>query len=134
VFDAALLLAVAYPALASAVRRHPEDVAQIVSGDLSLARTRVAYDALLGPALGDRGDERQVRSGLRRFGRRERMRIALREVLPRALGGADVDVTSRELAVLADATIDAALDEAIGWARRRYGAATRSDGCLPASS
>jgi glutamate-ammonia-ligase adenylyltransferase len=58
---------------------------------------------------------------LRRFARDERVRVALRELLPLSLGGADVDVTAGELSALADVTIDAAYRIALEEVTARYG-------------
>ena len=111
----ATLLATAYPALAP----------QIESGTASLpdgpapdpAGTKGALDALRHTA-----DEADFRSGLRRIALAERWRIALREALPAALGGADVDATAAQLSALADDTITAALDDA---SRRTFAALGR---------
>ena len=56
--------------------------------------------------LGWRQDTAARRAGLRRFKRRELLRIAARDVL----GLAPLEVTSRELATLADACVEAALE------------------------
>ena len=53
--------------------------------------------------------------------RKKAIRIALRELLPPSVGGADVDVTARELAGLADVTIQIALDEAVHKVSQRFG-------------
>ncbi len=120
---AMVLLSVSYPAIGAAARAHPDEVADCVAEGVSAPRTRDRYIALARAAVGPDLEERAVRKGLRALARRERMRVALREVLPRRLGGADVDVTARELAMLADATIEVALEEAVEWAERRFGLA-----------
>ena len=125
--DAAVLLAVCYPALAAFVRSEPAAVTRLID-DLSVPRSRERYLGLLATELGEDADEQRTRRLLRRFAARERARIALREVLPRSAGGADVDETSRELAMLADATLEAALAEAMRWAERRFGRALSSTG------
>ncbi len=53
-----------------------------------------------------------LRGALRRFAWTERARIALRELLPIELGGAPVSTTAHELSLLADVTIELALEEA----------------------
>lgn len=58
----------------------------------------------------------------------QRARIALRELLPRALGGATVDVTARELSFLAETALHVALLEAIAHATARLGEPRRADG------
>ncbi len=118
--EAAVLLSTCYPAIGAQLTSHPEDARRLAEG-WDRPRTRRALDAEL--ARGHRpGDTYEsLRKELRAFARRERSRVALREVLPRRLGGADVDVTARELSVLADTTIDAAVREAIAWAAQRFG-------------
>lgn len=124
--EAGVLLSTCFPALAQAVRASPADVAQIARDGWRTTRTRATLIAGLRAEVARQGGD--VQKALRVFGRRERMRVALRELLPRALGGADVDVTSRELAYLGDATIEGALDEAADWAKRRFGQPMRNDG------
>src|SRR5919199_1363382 len=72
-------------------------------------------------ALAQAIDPDRVQRELRRAARDERIRIALRELLPPSLGGADVDVTARELSDLADATIEVALAEAVYAVSQRFG-------------
>lgn len=94
--------------------------------------TRGAHDRKL--TLGrlltgfDLDDVEAALRNLRRAVWAEKARIALRELLPRALGGADVDVTARELAELGDAALEAALLEADAAVARRYGPPLRADG------
>ena len=76
------------------------------------ARDRAALRRAITARFGDLGDEARVRRELRLAARDERARVALREIVPPALGGADVDVTSAELAALADVTLQIAVDEA----------------------
>jgi glutamate-ammonia-ligase adenylyltransferase len=116
----AALLAAAYPALAPAVEASPEIAEWLASEGYHSARDRASYLGRLRARVGDAIDADVVRRELRRFARDERMRIALREALPASMGGADVDVTSRELAELAEATIEIALIEA-AHAIRRFG-------------
>ncbi len=65
---------------------------------------------------------------IRRFASRHRLRIAVRELLPEAVGGAPVHVTARELSHLAAATIDAALVVATRDVQARFGSTRRVDG------
>ena len=115
-----VLLATAFPPLLS---RTPTDLAicwGIADEGWAEARDRATLRAALHARAGSlSGDEFFVE--LRRFARFERARVALRELLPRAFGGADVDVSSAELSALADVVVDAALVEATGWAEARYG-------------
>jgi glutamate-ammonia-ligase adenylyltransferase len=57
----------------------------------------------------------------------EKARIALRELLPVELGGAEVETTARELSLLADASLDMALFEAEDTVRARHGEPRRAD-------
>ena len=116
----AVLLGAAFPAMAAAIAAHPEELRQAARG-WDRPRTRKSLGEVVRAELAPAADYDAVLGALRRVARRERMRVALRELLPRALGGADVDVTARELAILADVTIDAAVQEALAWARERFG-------------
>jgi glutamate-ammonia-ligase adenylyltransferase len=92
--------------IGDALLRQPE-VVELLGDDDWLVRERSPdelHQAALA-ALGWRQDTEARRAGLRRFKRRELLRVASRDVL----GFAALDVTSRELASLADACVDAAL-------------------------
>ena len=89
-----------------ALLRQPE-VVELIGDDEWLVRER-GPDELMEAALetlGWRADAVARRSGLRRYKRRELLRIGARDLL----GQAPVDTTGRELADLADASIEAAL-------------------------
>jgi glutamate-ammonia-ligase adenylyltransferase len=89
-----------------ALLRQPE-VVELLGDDEWLVRERSAQElreAAL-ETLQWRADRAGRRAGLRRFKRRELLRIGARDVL----GLAPVEVTERELADLADASIEAAL-------------------------
>ncbi|HEX6765119.1 MAG TPA: bifunctional [glutamate--ammonia ligase]-adenylyl-L-tyrosine phosphorylase/[glutamate--ammonia-ligase] adenylyltransferase, partial [Polyangiaceae bacterium] len=58
----------------------------------------------------------------------EKARIALRELLPTELGGAELEATARELSLLADASLEVAIREAERHVRTRYGEPRRADG------
>jgi glutamate-ammonia-ligase adenylyltransferase len=116
--DLASLLACAYPATAGSIGAWPEDVIAIVRGTKQARDARTYRRAALG-LIGDRSDEGAVRHGLRVFARRERLRVAARELLLHA--GSDVDVTARELSDLANVCIELALGEALAWADARFG-------------
>ncbi len=115
----AMLLSASAPTLAPSRKSDFEALASFAESGWTSARSRDDLKPLLAGRIATEGDP--FPSTLRRFARAERMRIALRELLPVALGGADADVTAPELAALADVTIDAALDEAREWASARYG-------------
>ena len=122
--DLAALLSCAYPSMAPSILAHPEDVVAIARGT-KLARDARAYRRSALTIIGDVTDNAGVRRGLRRFAHRERLRIAARELLPY---GADIDVTARELADLADVCIELALGEAMHWADARFGEPRTSEG------
>jgi len=94
--------------LGDALRRQPEYVTTL-GDDTRLAedkdRTRFVEEALA-TVEWRAADEDARRSGLRRFKRRELLRIGARDVL----GAADLGVTGRELATLGEACLEAALD------------------------
>jgi glutamate-ammonia-ligase adenylyltransferase len=66
--------------------------------------------------------------GLRRVAWVEKARIALRELLPAALGGAEIESTSRELSRLADAILEWALAQAEAEVLERHGAPRQKTG------
>ena len=89
-----------------ALRRHPEFVEELADDD-ALGR-ETTHEELVHEAmetLGWRRGAADRRTGLRRFKRRELLRIASRDLL----GMAELEVTERELTALADATLEAAL-------------------------
>jgi glutamate-ammonia-ligase adenylyltransferase len=86
---------------------HQPDVVELLGDDDWFTRERRAEelrDAALA-TLGWRQDVEARRAGLRRFKRRELLRIAARDIV----GLAPADVTARELAALAEACVEAAL-------------------------
>jgi glutamate-ammonia-ligase adenylyltransferase len=122
--EIAELLSTAYPALAPFLEAHPEDLALLARGGVRAAREPRFYRRAVAPLAGQGHDE--VKSALRVLARREKLRIALRELCPPP--GCDVDVTAAELSDLAEACIGAALDEALAWADARFGVPTSADG------
>jgi glutamate-ammonia-ligase adenylyltransferase len=87
-----------------ALRRHPEFVPSLA--DDGLLAEEKSREALVAEALGTlawRDDEEARREGLRRFKRRELLRIAARDLL----GFASVEGVGRELAALAEACVEA---------------------------
>ena len=117
----AVLLAAVYPSLATPILAEPEIARSLVHEGYEAQRDRDAYLERLRRRTGDPASNEHVGRDLRRAVRDEKIRIALREVLPLALGGADVDMTAREHAELADAAIEIALHEAIYAMTARYG-------------
>jgi [glutamine synthetase] adenylyltransferase / [glutamine synthetase]-adenylyl-L-tyrosine phosphorylase len=92
--------------LGDALRRHPELV-DLLGSDAQLAvektRAQLVEEGLR--TLTWRRDDEERGEGLRRFKRRELLRIGARDLL----GFADTDAAGRELAALADASVEAAL-------------------------
>src|SRR5258708_39487105 len=82
------LVACAYPALAQALDAHPEDLVAVASATKE-ARDVRSYRRLAAGAVGAPVQLARVRRGLRRFAAREKLRIAIRELL--AQPGRDVD-------------------------------------------
>ncbi len=124
----AVLLSAAYPALGPVLEASPEIARALVDDGTLAARDRASLAMRIGARIGDLDDLDRVRSELRRAARDERIRIALRELLPPALGGADVDVTARELSALADVTMEIALAEAVHATTARFGPPRTSSG------
>lgn len=124
----AVLLSAAYPALAPVLEASPEIARALVDDGTLAARDRGGLAVRIGARVGDLDDPERVRAELRRAARDERIRIALREILPPALGGADVDVTARELSALADVTMEIALAEAVHATTARFGPPLTSSG------
>jgi glutamate-ammonia-ligase adenylyltransferase len=120
-FAVAVLLAAAYPSLATPIFAEPEIARTLVAEGFQAHRDREAYLVRLHARAGDPSAHEHAGRELRRTVRDEKIRIALREVLPLALGGADVDVTAREHAFLAEAAIEVALAEAVHAMSARYG-------------
>ncbi len=118
VIELGALVACAYPGLAPEIHAHPEDLVAVARGTRQ-ARDLRTYRRLAATAVGDVTDRLRVQRGLRRFVAREKLRIAVREVL--AYPGQDVDVTARELSDLADVSCEIALTEAATWAQARFG-------------
>ncbi len=115
------LLGAAYPALASVIEGSPDIARRLADEGFVAARSHGDFMTRTLARVGDLGDAERVSRELRRAAQAERIRIALRELLPPSLGGADVDVTARELADLAAATIEVALAEAVYAVSRRFG-------------
>ncbi|APR80376.1 Glutamate-ammonia-ligase adenylyltransferase [Minicystis rosea] len=117
----ATLLGTAYPALSSMLEGSPDIAVRLADEGHTSSRDHGDFLARILARVGDLGDNERVQRELRRAARDERIRIALRELLPPSLGGADVDVTARELSELADATIEVALAEATYAVSQRFG-------------
>lgn len=124
----AVLLATAYPALTATIESSPEIVETIAIEGHRFTRDHAGLTARLRARIGDDKDPDHILRELRRFASEERIRVALRELLPLSLGGADVDVTSQEISVLAEVTIDCAFQEAKAQLAARFGLPQRDNG------
>jgi [glutamine synthetase] adenylyltransferase / [glutamine synthetase]-adenylyl-L-tyrosine phosphorylase len=90
-----------------ALRRQPEFVDRLDDDDAlepETTREELVADAV--NTLEWRGDDEQRREGLRRFKRRELLRIAARDLL----GYASLEAVGRELTALAEASLEATLE------------------------
>jgi [glutamine synthetase] adenylyltransferase / [glutamine synthetase]-adenylyl-L-tyrosine phosphorylase len=118
----AAALVAAFPAYGALADARPELFAELAREGWRYARDRATYVRLLFEAAQPASDLMAVRAGLRRRVEYEKLRIAARELAPRTLDGADVEVTAAEIADLADAAIEVGLAEAIRYATERFGA------------
>lgn len=123
----AVAVATAFPAFSMHAERHPDDFEDVSREGIRFGRDRQSYLAMLRADVGSSDGDRFQRI-LRRFVSRERLRIAARELLPGRLGGADVDVTAREVSDLAEACVEVALEEAEESVARRFGKPLREGG------
>lgn len=113
--DFATLLSAAYPAMEPSLVARNADVRAVAHGSKSFARR----DARAFRSLAPSPDDPLLRGKLRAFSFREKIRIAARELFLEP--SADIDVTARELADLADVCVEVALREALAWAKTRFG-------------
>ncbi|WP_437309164.1 bifunctional [glutamate--ammonia ligase]-adenylyl-L-tyrosine phosphorylase/[glutamate--ammonia-ligase] adenylyltransferase [Sorangium sp. So ce388] len=120
-FAIAALLTAAYPAIGAVIEANPDIAERLAAEGHQTARDRATYLSRIRARVGDVSDADRVRRELRRVARDERIRVALRELLPPSAGGADVDVTARELTALAEATVEVALAEAVSAVTARFG-------------
>jgi len=91
--------------LGDALRRQPEFVELLADDNAMAEKDRDALVDEASGTLGWRADAASRRDGLRRFKRRELLRIGGRDVL----GLASIESTERELAALGEACVEAAL-------------------------
>jgi glutamate-ammonia-ligase adenylyltransferase len=125
----AILLGTAFPPLTAQAGWQIEAL-ETLAGRGWRSERRSAELARVFPASGEpdpAGAEARVRD-LRRAGWVEKARIALRELLPAELGGAEIETTSRELSRLADALLERALAEAEAEIERRHGPPRQKNG------
>jgi len=125
-FSAAVLAVTAFPATGRLVDTHPERVIAMLDDDFAADRDVARYRKGLGDVA--HGDGEEIRRRMRLFSREQKLRIALRELLPLELGGAELEVTTAEISDLAEALIGAALDLAVRETSDRFAPAVLSDG------
>ncbi|MBM4362261.1 MAG: bifunctional [glutamate--ammonia ligase]-adenylyl-L-tyrosine phosphorylase/[glutamate--ammonia-ligase] adenylyltransferase, partial [Deltaproteobacteria bacterium] len=92
----------------------------------TLSRRALLAEPPGGDDAGQRGDA--VGRSLRRAVWSERARIALREILPRSLGGAPIDAMARDLSRLASRALEVAFAEARAHVTRQLGEPRRASG------
>ena len=113
------------PFVAQSCSRNPSMcLALLESGDLDRRYGADDYAAALSRALADVGDEAALGIALRRFRRREMVRIAWRDLA----GWADLDETLWSLSALARACVSQALDRLGSWLEADYGTPQGRDG------
>src|SRR5262245_26907785 len=125
----ALLLGVAFPPLTPHAGWQADALERIALFGWRTARRRSeTLQALREAFAGARADGSDALAAFRRAVWSEKARIALRELLPVELGGAELESTARELSLLADASLEVALDEAGKHFEGRHGPPRRADG------
>ncbi len=123
-----VLLGTAFPPMAPRQAWQIEAIEGIAAHGWQSDARRERTVELLFTAAGDLISYDGVVSGLRRAVWAQKARIAIRELLPPALGGVDVDVTARELSFVAEAAFEVAQAEATAFVARQVGEPLRSDG------
>lgn len=122
-----VLLGTAFPPL-TARGDQVEALERLVRDGLQAPRRRLELDADARAATDRVPRGEPFARELRRFVSAERARIALRELLPPELGGAPIAVTSYELSLLAEVSLELALQEAARRTSGEHGHAQKSDG------
>lgn len=125
--DLGLVLGAAYPALVPQRPALFEAIDALAREGLATRRLRQDILGRLERAVGGRTGEDWQRA-LQRAVWLEKVRIALREVLPPKLGGAELPETARELSELADAVVEVTIAEATRHVSSRLGSPHRDDG------
>ena len=109
--------------VAESCTRDPEAMAALLASDLRAPRTAEQY-AATAQAEGRHADEAQFQAWIRRWRRREMLRIAWRDLA----GWADVEETLAGLSAFADAAIEAASRFATEGVVARFGTPRSTDG------
>ncbi|HEX6277421.1 MAG TPA: bifunctional [glutamate--ammonia ligase]-adenylyl-L-tyrosine phosphorylase/[glutamate--ammonia-ligase] adenylyltransferase, partial [Polyangiaceae bacterium] len=123
----ALLLGVAFPPLTPRMGWQADAIERLASGGWRSTHRRADASRALRSAF-ERPSPVTPLVAFRRAVWAEKARIALRELLPLELGGAELESTARELSLLADASLEIALREAAEHVAARYGEPRRADG------
>jgi glutamate-ammonia-ligase adenylyltransferase len=125
----ALLLGAAFPPLTPRTGWQADAVARIASSGWRAPRRRADVLRTLREAFDDaRAAGTEPIPAFRRAVWSEKARIAVRELLPIELGGAELESTARELSLLADASLEIALREAGEHVAARHGEPLRAEG------
>jgi glutamate-ammonia-ligase adenylyltransferase len=125
-----LVLGAAYPVLVPQRPALLEAISSLAREGLAARRLRVDILGRLRDAVRGRRPGEDWLGALQRAVWLEKVRIALREVLPAKLGGAELRETARELSELADAVVEVAVAEATEHVAARLGTASHPDGSL----
>jgi [glutamine synthetase] adenylyltransferase / [glutamine synthetase]-adenylyl-L-tyrosine phosphorylase len=123
-----VLLATAFPPFAELAPYRLEALERLSRDGLRAGRHRDDLFTLARRAVAKTEGGEAFAGALRRFAWTERARIALRELLPLELGGASIATTAHELSLLAEVTIELALEEAVHHVASRTGLAERANG------
>jgi glutamate-ammonia-ligase adenylyltransferase len=126
--DLGLVLGAAYPVLVPQRPALLEAIAALAREGLTTRRLRLDILGRLNDAVAGRAPGEDWQRALQRAVWLEKVRIALREVLPPKLGGAELPETARELSELADAVVEVVVAEATTHVSGRFGALRREDG------
>ncbi|MBS1221733.1 MAG: (Glutamate--ammonia-ligase) adenylyltransferase [Proteobacteria bacterium] len=111
--------------VARACIREPALLADLLaSGDLASCYPPDGYATRLARALAEAADEDRLGVALRRFRRREMVRIAWRDLA----GQAGLEETLGDLTDLAECLVGAALEQLHGWQVRRFGEPRDAEG------
>ncbi|HVU01977.1 MAG TPA: bifunctional [glutamate--ammonia ligase]-adenylyl-L-tyrosine phosphorylase/[glutamate--ammonia-ligase] adenylyltransferase [Polyangiaceae bacterium] len=121
-------LGAAYPALRPVHGWQMDALERIARQGWRSRRSRAFVLPRLERRVFEHLDRAERLAELRRDAWEQRARIALRELLPRHLGGAPIHQTAAELANLAEATLEVALAEGRAEANHRFGEPLRADG------
>jgi glutamate-ammonia-ligase adenylyltransferase len=123
-----VLLGTAFPPFAEFSGHRVEALERLSREGIRASRRRQDLFTFARRALAKTEGGDGFASALRRFAWTERARIALRELLPLELGGASIATTAHELSLLAEVTIELALEEAVHHVASSFGLAERASG------